>query len=138
MRSPPAHPRCHPHLAANPHGRLLGLVEDTLERSGLHVVNHAHALTRDGQRYFGLLELRNGHPVNGHALVVGECATATISRSRPGWSWAAGPWSATTCASPARLSWPAGTPSTSSATCPNWSTARSASWATCGVSRKSA
>ena len=54
-----------------PHGRLLGLVEDTLECSGLHVVNHAHALTRDGTRYFGLLELRNGQPVNGHALVVG-------------------------------------------------------------------
>ena len=54
-----------------PHGRLLGLVEGTLERGGLHVVNHAHALTRDGARYFGLLELRNGQPVNGHALVVG-------------------------------------------------------------------
>ena len=54
-----------------PHGRLLGLVEDTLDRSGLKVVNHAHALGRDGNRYFGLLEVQNGKPTEGYALVVG-------------------------------------------------------------------
>ena len=54
-----------------PHGRLLGLVTDTLERNGLEVVNQAHALGRDGDRYFGLLEVRNGQPVEDYSLVVG-------------------------------------------------------------------
>ena len=54
-----------------PHGRLLDLVEDTLDRGGLKVVNHAHALGRDGNRYFGLLEVQNGKPNKGYALVVG-------------------------------------------------------------------
>jgi Domain of unknown function (DUF932) len=54
-----------------PHGQLLGLVTDTLERNGLEVVNQAHALGRDGDRYFGLLEVRNGQPVEDYSLVVG-------------------------------------------------------------------
>ncbi|QGQ25594.1 hypothetical protein F1728_24195 [Gimesia benthica] len=36
-----------------PHQKLLSLVEGTLEGSGLHVVNEAHALWNDGARYFG-------------------------------------------------------------------------------------
>ena len=54
-----------------PHGRLLGLTVDTLERNGLKVVNQAHALSRDGNRYFGLLEVRNGQPVEDYSLVIG-------------------------------------------------------------------
>ncbi len=54
-----------------PHGRLLELVEDSLETTGLQVVNQAHALARDGDRYFGLLEVQNGKPSNDYGLVVG-------------------------------------------------------------------
>jgi Domain of unknown function (DUF932) len=54
-----------------PHGRLLELVTDTLERNGLKVVNQAHALGRDGDRYFGLLEVQNGQPAKDYGLVVG-------------------------------------------------------------------
>jgi len=54
-----------------PHGRLLGLTVDTLERNGLKVVNQAHALGRGGDRYFGLLEVRNGQPFEDYSLVVG-------------------------------------------------------------------
>jgi len=34
-------------------------------------VNEAHALWGDGQRYFGLLEVCNGHPQGDHSLVIG-------------------------------------------------------------------
>jgi Domain of unknown function (DUF932) len=54
-----------------PHARLLGLTIDTLQRNGMEVVNQAHALGRDGDRYFGLLEVRNGQPVEDYSLVVG-------------------------------------------------------------------
>lgn len=54
-----------------PHGRLLGLVTDTLEHNGLEVVNQAHALSRQDDRYFGLLEVHNGQPVEDYSLVVG-------------------------------------------------------------------
>ena len=38
------------------HERLLGGVQASLERSGLHVVTESHGLTKDGNRYFGLLQ----------------------------------------------------------------------------------
>lgn len=41
-----------------PHSVLLEQVTDALGNTGLQVVNEAHALARDGQRYFGLLELQ--------------------------------------------------------------------------------
>ena len=53
------------------HSRLLDLVEDTLDRNGLKVVNQAHALGRDGDRYFGLLEVQNGQQHHDYGLVVG-------------------------------------------------------------------
>ena len=43
-----------------PHARILELAVDGLERQGLHVVESEHALAHDGDRYFGLLQLRNG------------------------------------------------------------------------------
>ena len=54
-----------------PHARLLDQVETTLAGVGLNVVSEAHALGRDGDRYFGLLETRNGQAHEDYALVVG-------------------------------------------------------------------
>ena len=54
-----------------PHGRLLNEVEGTLVRAGLRVVGQAHALSSDGQRYFGLLELANGHAHADYGFVLG-------------------------------------------------------------------
>jgi hypothetical protein len=46
-------------------------VQQSLERSGLHVVTEAHGLTRDGNRYFGLLQVANGSNADDFGLVVG-------------------------------------------------------------------
>lgn len=54
-----------------PHERMLGTVLATLERTGLEVVTEAHGLTRDGQRYFGLLQVNAGDSGNDFGLVVG-------------------------------------------------------------------
>jgi hypothetical protein len=43
-----------------PHIRLLGEVQKTLERSGLKVTAEAHALSHEGNRYFGLMQLAGG------------------------------------------------------------------------------
>lgn len=53
------------------HTAMLDLVEQTLKGSGLSIVNQAHALGRDGDRYFGLMEVRHGHHNNDYGLVVG-------------------------------------------------------------------
>ena len=54
-----------------PHARLLDQVESTLTGVGLNVVSEAHAIGRDGDRYFGLLEVRNGQAHDDYALVIG-------------------------------------------------------------------
>jgi hypothetical protein len=54
-----------------PHGRLLDGVQGCLERAGLHVVTEAHGLTREGNRYFGLLQVANGDNPDDFGLVVG-------------------------------------------------------------------
>jgi hypothetical protein len=54
-----------------PHHQLLDGVQQTLERTGLHVVSEAHGLTRDGARYFGLLQVADGHADGAWGLVVG-------------------------------------------------------------------
>jgi hypothetical protein len=54
-----------------PHGDLYTRVRTTLEGSGLHVVQEAHGLWREGLRYFGLMEVRNGHNADDFGLVVG-------------------------------------------------------------------
>ena len=54
-----------------PHGELYGCVRATLEGNGLNVVHEAHGLWRDGARYFGLMEVRNGHNADDFGLVVG-------------------------------------------------------------------
>jgi Domain of unknown function (DUF932) len=53
------------------HNRLLIGVQRSLERAGLHVVTEAHGLTRDGARYFGLLQVANGSTSDDFGLVVG-------------------------------------------------------------------
>lgn len=54
-----------------PHNRLLEGVQAQLQRAGLSVVSEAHGLTKDGARYFGLLQVQNGHTDNDFGLVVG-------------------------------------------------------------------
>jgi hypothetical protein len=54
-----------------PHGRLLDGVQGSLGRAGLAVVSEAHGLTRDGNRYFGLLQVANGDNPDDFGLVVG-------------------------------------------------------------------
>lgn len=54
-----------------PHARLLDQVESTLTDVGLNVVSEAHALGRDGDRYFGLLQLKNGQTQDDYALIAG-------------------------------------------------------------------
>jgi hypothetical protein len=53
------------------HHQLLAGVQESLGRSGLHVVTEAHGLTKDGNRYFGLLQVANGTNPDGFGLVVG-------------------------------------------------------------------
>ncbi len=43
-----------------PHAHLLDLVTETLTATGMRIVNQAHALSREGQRYFGLMQLTPG------------------------------------------------------------------------------
>jgi hypothetical protein len=54
-----------------PHHRVLEEVERAMAGGGLRVVNEAHALWGIGQRYFGLLEVCNGHPHGDNSLVIG-------------------------------------------------------------------
>jgi hypothetical protein len=54
-----------------PHNQLLTQVESTLAGIGLNTNSEAHALGRDGDRYFGLLEVRNGVAQEDYSLVVG-------------------------------------------------------------------
>lgn len=54
-----------------PHNRLLNQVESTLTDVGLNVVSEAHALSREGDRYFGLLQLQNGQVQDDYALIAG-------------------------------------------------------------------
>ena len=53
------------------HQRLLELVDQTIEGQGFHVTNQAHGLWGDGARYFGLMELANGHNAEDYSLVLG-------------------------------------------------------------------
>lgn len=53
------------------HHKFLEGVQNRLQEAGLSVVTEAHGLTRDGARYFGLLQVQNGHIDNDFGLVVG-------------------------------------------------------------------
>ena len=54
-----------------PHASLLDGIQEALGRAGLSVVSEAHGLTRDGKRYFGLLQVVNGHADADFGLVIG-------------------------------------------------------------------
>lgn len=54
-----------------PHRRFVDGVISSLDQSGLHVVSEAHALAREGARYFGMFQLRNGNNPADYSLVVG-------------------------------------------------------------------
>ena len=54
-----------------PHNAYLAHIEATLPNHGLRVVNEAHALTHDGGRYFGLLQVQNGHNHPDYSWVLG-------------------------------------------------------------------
>jgi len=53
------------------HGRLLTGIESQLSGAGLSVVSEAHGLTKDGNRYFGMLQVANGNNPEDFGLVVG-------------------------------------------------------------------
>ena len=54
-----------------PHLRLVQQVEHALAASHLTIVNHAHALSHEGNRYFGLLQVQNGSENPDYAWVLG-------------------------------------------------------------------
>ena len=53
------------------HERLLTGVLDSLARNHMTLVNESHALGKDGLRYFGLLEVKNGNNADDFGLVIG-------------------------------------------------------------------
>lgn len=54
-----------------PHTSLIERVEDTLKSDGLSIVKQTHSLTRGGNRYFGLMQIANGHNSEDYAWVLG-------------------------------------------------------------------
>ena len=54
-----------------PHAELINGVKDTLERGGLNVINEQHVLTKDGARYFGLMQLVNGENSSEYGTLLG-------------------------------------------------------------------
>src|SRR5262249_5581375 len=54
-----------------PHERLLCHVETILQAGGLSIVQEAHALWQEGERYFGLLDVQSGPAADDYGLVVG-------------------------------------------------------------------
>lgn len=54
-----------------PYCDFVDMVEDQLQEFGFRFGNEAHALMKDGSRYFGIASLLNGKQNEQHALVVG-------------------------------------------------------------------
>ena len=54
-----------------PHGALLDEVQSVLTANGMTVVSEAHGLHRAGARYFGMLQVANGHADKDWGLLVG-------------------------------------------------------------------
>ena len=54
-----------------PHLRLIEQVERALSASHLTIVNQAHALSHDGDRYFGLIQVETKQNTGDYALVLG-------------------------------------------------------------------
>jgi len=64
-------PQATPPWQPIPHIDLLETVEGVLDSAGLRVAQAAHGITHDGARYFGLLEVANGHDDTEYARVLG-------------------------------------------------------------------
>jgi hypothetical protein len=64
------------------HDRLLAGVQQSLERSGLHVVTESHGLTHDGNRYFGLLQVCDNLSFSGEVKLARK-HTTHIERDLP-------------------------------------------------------
>ncbi len=54
-----------------PHSRLINTVQKALASTGLHLGVQAHSLTHDGQRYFGLMEIRGRQTDEDYCWVLG-------------------------------------------------------------------
>ena len=54
-----------------PHASLMDLVTSTLQTSGLKVVNTAHSLTKEGNRYFGLIQVTGKQSSPDYSWVLG-------------------------------------------------------------------
>ena len=54
------------------HNKLLETVEDSLSRKGFYITNESHGLSHNGDRYFGLLEIRSGDEHQDYRSVVVE------------------------------------------------------------------
>lgn len=53
------------------HSRLLDGIIGSLEQNHLTVVNESHAIAKNGSRYFGLLQVANGHNHDDFGMVIG-------------------------------------------------------------------
>src|SRR4051794_32654542 len=67
VKTPPPTATWHP----IPHATLLSEVEASLARNHLRVVAEQHALAREGDRYFGLLQIANGRERGDYGRVLG-------------------------------------------------------------------
>lgn len=54
-----------------PHISIVDTIREELEATDMRVVGEAHGLTKDGNRYFGLLQIENGHSTGDYATIVG-------------------------------------------------------------------
>lgn len=54
-----------------PHGEILHRVSDVAQRGGMQIVQEAHGLTHNGDRYFGMLQVTNGGDDDDYGLVLG-------------------------------------------------------------------
>jgi hypothetical protein len=54
-----------------PHHQLIQRVQTALNASRLTIGTQAHSLSHDGQRYFGLMEIRNHRQTDDYSLVLG-------------------------------------------------------------------
>jgi hypothetical protein len=54
-----------------PHANLVSVVEETIRRSGLNIVQAQHGLDHGGDRYYGLMQVANGRQDDEYGTVIG-------------------------------------------------------------------
>lgn len=67
VETPPPSGRHYP----TPHHRLFDTAREMLEVGGFQVKQFEHSITPDGNRYFGLMEVTNGHNAEDYSRIVG-------------------------------------------------------------------